>query len=58
VRESILALLLTSYMPMDQALLVSIVTRIWSIVADGYVLASLPIVAIRQKEPDPGGRKN
>jgi hypothetical protein len=49
VRESILALLLATYMPMDQALLISIITRIWSIVADGYVLASLPITAIRRR---------
>jgi hypothetical protein len=49
VRESILALLLASYMPMDQAIVISAVTRIWSTAADGYVLASIPILGIVRK---------
>jgi len=49
VRETILALLLASYMPMDQAIVVSAVTRIWSITADGFVLASIPILGFARK---------
>lgn len=48
VRETILALLLASYMPMDQALLISVLTRIWSTVADGYVLVSISINGLRR----------
>ncbi len=49
VRESILALLLASYMPMDQALPISLIMRIWSTVADGYVLATVSILGVTQK---------
>lgn len=49
VRESILALLLSSYMPMDQAVLVSLITRVWSTVADGYVLISVPFIKFARK---------
>ncbi len=49
VRESILALLLASYMPMDQAVLVSLITRAWSTVADGYVLISVPFIKLARK---------
>lgn len=49
VREFILALLLISYMPMDQAVLISLITRVWSTMADGYVLATVPIISLTQK---------
>ncbi|MBI3441566.1 MAG: hypothetical protein HY052_07170 [Proteobacteria bacterium] len=50
VRESILSLLLVSYMPMDQAVLISLITRLWSTVADGYVLAAIPIIRFNLKD--------
>jgi len=49
VRESILALLLVSYMPMDQAVLISLITRLWSTVADSYVLAAVLVFRIDLK---------
>lgn len=45
-RESILALLLAPYMPVDQAVLVALITRAWSIVADGYVLIAAPFIRL------------
>lgn len=52
VRESILILLLTPYMPLDQAVIVSLITRAWSTAADGYVLAAVAIFNLIQKSAD------
>lgn len=53
VRDTILAMLLSGYMPVEQAVLISLITRVWSILADVYVLVTIPVLRLVWKRTAP-----